>query len=137
LKHDLDSLKLALASAPANHVAAQLTRLVPFLHLAAAPLPNWLYASAGPNRYNPAGIHCVYFGETTEVAQTEYLAAWRRVAGRDQPVATYYAEAFLHRVLDVTSAGTLRALNLSSPQLFKAWRKARYPTVGLNPAGAG
>ena len=110
MKHDLESLKLALANAPSVQVKGQLTRLVPFMHLAAWNPPNWLYASGGPNRYNPAGLHCVYFGETAEVAQAEYEEAWRAFVGHDQPVTTYYAEVVLQRVLDLTKPATLKSL---------------------------
>ncbi len=99
------------------------------MHLAARNPPDWLYASGGRNRYNPAGIHCIYFGEISEVARAEYEEAWRGLAGHDQPVTTYYADVVLHRVLDLTVMATLKGMKLDSTELFKAWRKARHPTV--------
>jgi hypothetical protein len=66
LKHNLASLKAALAKAPAVRAKAKLTRLVPQLDL--GPSPDWLFTSGRPNRYNPAGIECVYFAEAKEVA---------------------------------------------------------------------
>jgi hypothetical protein len=54
--------------------ANKLARIVP--HLALGPSPNWLFASGKPNRYNPAGVNCVYFAETREVAQNEYDDDW-------------------------------------------------------------
>jgi len=70
LKHNLASLKALLRKAPAVNVRTKLTRLVAKLDL--GPSPNWLFTSGKPNRYNPAGVDCVYFGETWEVAQSEY-----------------------------------------------------------------
>ncbi len=84
MKNNLASLEALLRKAPAVNVRTKLTRLVPELDL--GPSPNWLFTSGKPNRYNPAGVDCVYFGETREVAQSEYDNYWKRLAGADQPV---------------------------------------------------
>ncbi len=65
MKHNLASLKAVLKKAPAVNVRTKLTRLVPELDL--GPSPNWLFTSGKPIRYNPAGVDCVYFGETKEL----------------------------------------------------------------------
>ena len=82
MKHDLVSLKAALASAPARTVKGKLARLVPFNELAAYNPPEWLYTSGKPNRYNPFGVLCVYFAEDAEVAAGEYEARWRDLVGQ-------------------------------------------------------
>lgn len=128
MKHNLASLKAALAAAPALSVKANtLARLVPQLALGASP--NWLFTSGKPNRYNPAGVNCVYFAETREVAQEEYDGCWKGLAGANQPVTTYFAEAKLRRVLDLTDRPTLKALGMDVKDLFKNWRRTKHPTI--------
>src|SRR5436190_20765938 len=108
LKHDLDTLKIALEAAPSISVKAELTRLVPFADLVHCTPPNWLYTSGRPNRYNPARVECIYFGGTREVAQAEYDSMWRGIPGEYQPVTTFFADDNLKRVLDLTDASTLK-----------------------------
>ena len=128
MKHDLASLKAALAAAPAVPVKAnKLSRLVPQLALGASP--NWLFTSGKPNRYNPAGVNCVYFSEKRDIAQAEYDDYWKGLAGANQPVTTYFAEARLQRVLDLTDKATLKALGVDAKDLFKNWRRAKHPTL--------
>lgn len=102
---------------------------MPFKDLASYKPPNWLYTSGKANRYNPAGVDCVYFAESREVAQAEYDGMWRGVSGGNQPVVTYCAEISLRRVLDLTDASTLKKLKLDKNNLFKPWRTARRLTV--------
>ncbi len=129
MKHDLPSIKAVLAIARPLALKEQLSRLVPFLDLVAYSPPNWLYTSGKPNRYNPAGIHCVYFAEARSVAQGEYDSIWQGLRGKDQPVTTYTAEVSLKRVLDLTRANVRKALLLTDQELFKSWRRARHPTL--------
>jgi len=127
LKRNLASLKAALKKAPAVKVRTRLTRLVPALDL--GPSPDWLFTSGKPNRYNPAGVDCVYFGGTKEVAEIEYKNYWKGLAASDQPVTTYYAEVALRRVLDLTDDVTLKLLGLNTKDLVTNWRRSRKPTV--------
>jgi hypothetical protein len=127
LKHTLASLKVALKKAPAVSVRTKLTRLVPELDL--GPSPDWLFTSGKPGRYNPAGVDCVYFGETREVAQSEYENYWKRLAGANQPVTTYYAAVVLRRVLDLTDDVTVKALGVNTKDLFTNWRRSKQPTL--------
>ena len=122
MKHELASLKLALAGAPAAAFKAKLVRLVPFKDLVTYHPPNWLYTSGKPNRYNPAGVNCVYFSETKEVAQAEYEAMWQGLVGKDQPATTFYAAVVLRRVLNLADAATLNRLKVDAKDLFKNWR---------------
>ena len=128
MKRDAASLKAALAATPGVEVkATTLARFVP--HLALGASPDWLFTSGKPNRYNPAGVNCVYFAETREVAQVEYDDSWIGLVGAKQPATMYFAEVSLQRVLDLTDAATLKALNLDSKALFKNWRAAKRPTL--------
>ena len=127
MRHDLASLKAALAATPAVKAKARLTRLVPQLDLGASP--DWLFTSGKPNRYNPAGVRCVYFAEVQEVAQAEYDAYWKGTGRGSQPVTTYYCEVVLHRVLDLTDVATLRKLKVDAKDLLKNWRRARHKTL--------
>lgn len=129
MKHDLALLKTALATAPTKAVNAKLFRLVAFKNVVAHNPPNWLYTSGKPNRYNPAGVDCVYFSETREVAQAEYDRMWQGISGESQPFVTFCAEISLQRVLDLTDAATLKKLKLAKSSLFKAWRTVKKPTV--------
>jgi len=107
--------------------ANKLARLVPQLALGASP--NWLFTSGKPNRYNPAGVNCVYFAETRNIAQAEYDDYWKGLAGANQPVTTYFADVRLQRVLDLTNKATLKALGVDAQDLFKNWRRAKHPTL--------
>jgi hypothetical protein len=129
LKHDLASLKKLLEAAPAVPVTAQLVRLVPFADLVAYDPPDWLYTSGRPNRCNPAGIDCVYFGESKEVAQAEYEEMWKGIVGAKQPVTTYHADVALSRVLDLSNSATLQGLEIDAKELSKSWRQTKRPTV--------
>ena len=78
---DLASLKAALPSAPALSMKARLIRRVEYMALASYNPPNWLYTSGKPKRYNPAGVHCVYFGTDVTVTRSEYDQMWKGLAG--------------------------------------------------------
>lgn len=129
MTHDFASLKSALAHTPTRAVKAQLTRLVPFQHLVSSNPPDWLLTFGKPNRYNTAGIECVYFGENKEVAELEYVSQFSRLFGKRQPVTTYYADIVLGRVLDLTDPLILKALRLDAKELSKNWRRAKTPTA--------
>jgi RES domain-containing protein len=90
---------------------------------------NWLYASGAPNRYNPAGVLCVYFSKSKEVADVELAARFRRTKGEFQPVTRFYAELSLSRVLDLTDPKTLKSLSIDTRSLSRNWRLARRPTI--------
>lgn len=96
-----------------------LTKIVP---------PDFLYASQRPNRYNPAGIECVYFSQNEETARLEYERSWAGLSGAKQPFVTYFARVKLHNVLDLTTQATLTQLKLVPQDLHADWRKAAYPT---------
>jgi hypothetical protein len=91
----VESLKAALQSAPAVVVKARLTRRVEFLALARYDPPNWLFTSGKPKRYNPAGVHCVYFGRDVTATRAEYEQMWKGLKGADQPATEFIAEVDL------------------------------------------
>lgn len=127
MKRSLASLKADLAHIDAVRISAGgLARIVP--HIDLGPTPDWLYTSGRPNRYNPRGVDALYFGESREVAQAEYDHSWGGLTGADQPTTTFYAEVSLARVLDLTDASTLNALNLAGTDLLKPWRGKKTTT---------
>ncbi len=126
---DLPSLKAALCAAPAVALRARLTRRVEYLALARYNPPNWLYTSGKPKRFNPAGVHCVYFGTDVVVTRSEYEQMWKGLPGAHQPATEFTAEVSLQRVLDLTSPGIMKALGMVATDLARNWRRARHPTV--------
>lgn len=129
MKHDLASLKRVLAAAPALAVQAKLFRRVEFVALVAYNPPNWLYTSGKPQRYNPAGVQCVYCGADAEVTRSEFEHLWQGLRAADQPATDYCAVVSLRRVLDLTSAATLKVLKVAPADLLKNWRRAKQPTL--------
>jgi hypothetical protein len=77
LKHDLETLKAVLLKAPAVSLEARLTRRVEYGAFARYNPPDWLYTAGKPKRYNPAGVHCVYFGAQVTVTRMEFDEMWR------------------------------------------------------------
>lgn len=129
MSRDLKSLKKGLATAPAIAVKAKLFRRVEFVALVKHNPPNWLYTSGKPQRYNPAGVQCVYFGGDAEVTRAEFDDIWKGLKAADQPATDYRATVVLRRVLDLTSSATLKALKIATKDLFKNWRRAKTPTL--------
>jgi RES domain-containing protein len=128
VSHDLASLKKALASASSIAVKAKLYRRVEFLALAAYSPPNWLYTSGKPQRYNPAGVHCVYFSADPDVTREEFEEIWKGLKAADQPATDFCAQVDLKRVLDMTSETNLKLLKVDKKDLFRNWRRARHLT---------
>jgi RES domain-containing protein len=129
LTHNLASLEAALPEVPALALKARLTRRVEFLALVNYHPPNWLYTSGKAKRYNPAGVHCVYFGTDVDVTRAEYKQMWEGLTGADQPATEFIADVSLERVLDLTSHETLKVLKLTRADLLKNWRRATRLTL--------
>lgn len=119
----------ALSIVPVRGVRATLARIVPLGDLARNSPPEFLFTSGRPNRYNPAGIECVYFSEDDATARLEYARQWAGLRAGKQPVVTYFAEVRLRRVLDLTSARTMEVLELKPRDLHQPWRTAASPTA--------
>jgi RES domain-containing protein len=122
----LQEIAARLQSAPVATFHATLVRCVGLVPLTAHGAPDYLLTSGRANRFNPAGVACVYFSEDEKTARAEYK---RRLgpAGR-QPVGTFFAEARLNKVLDLANSRTCGALRLSARDLRLAWPLARTPT---------
>lgn len=129
MKHDLASLKAALTRAPATVIDTTLIRRVEYLALIKYTPANWLYTSGRANRYNPPGVHCVYFGTDSAVVRSEYEEMWKGLEGEHQPATEYKASVKLHRVLDLTDPATLTWLGVTEDDLFAPWRFSKDATV--------
>ena len=121
----LATIRRRLESARGTEIEGVYVRVVPFIPLTRISPPNWLFASGRPNRYNPASVECVYFSEDERTARAEYE---NRALGR-QPVVIYYAQVRLKRVLDLSSANTIKTLGITKNDLFAPWCTSKRPTV--------
>lgn len=91
--------------------------------------PSFLLVTGKPGRYNPDGVHCVYWGEDPEQSLLEYRRYMESI-GLDpdsSPFTTYAAEAKL-AVLDLGDPGILGELDLTEADLHTGWRTSRAPT---------
>jgi hypothetical protein len=68
-----------LETVPVIELRATLARMVPLRDLVKNAPPDFLFTSGKPNRYNPAGIECVYFSEDESTARLEYTRKWRNL----------------------------------------------------------
>ena len=123
-----EQLLRTLAAAPVHPLRGTLVRCVALLNLTAAGAPDYLFASGRPNRYNPAGVNCVYFSQDLRTALAEYLRPFGTGAGEFQPLGTYFAEVDLANILDLAREPTRRALRLKPADLTACWRGAPKPT---------
>jgi len=126
--NELAAIARRLARSSRITVQALLVRRVPLEALTNILPPNFLYPSNRANRYNPAGIECVYFSEDEDTAKLEYERYWAGSIGDKQPFVTYFARVKLHNVLDLTTPATLSLLRLQPQDLHEDWRKATSPT---------
>jgi RES domain-containing protein len=119
----------ALKSVPFIEARGILARMVPLGDLIKNSPPDFLFASGKPNRYNPAGIQCVYFSENETTARLEYARQWAGLRPAQQPLVTYFAEVRLRRALDLSSGKILEILKLTPRDLRQPWRGAGKPTM--------
>jgi len=87
---------------------------------------DYLFISGKPNRFNTAGVNCVYFAEDEPTAAVEYE---RHTRPLKQPFATYFAEVEFAAVLDLCSPTTAKALGLTARDLQANWVRAKRPTA--------
>jgi len=120
------AIAAALPSAPARKLWATLVRRVPLSPLLEPGAVDYLFTSGRPYRFNTAGVRCVYFAEDEATAAAEYERHTRPLR---QPFATFFAEVELAAVLDLCSAGTLKALSLTPRDLQANWARAKRPTA--------
>jgi RES domain-containing protein len=118
----LKTIARRLAGVSCVPFRAVLARRVPLLSLIRISPPDFLHTSGKPGRYNPAGVLCVYFGEDEDTARLEYERLWVGTPAQKQPVGLYFARIRLTKVLDLTSAATLKKLKLLNADLHRSWR---------------
>jgi RES domain-containing protein len=116
-----DELRQRLESIEPIVVASKWVNKTTFADLSKNVPPNWLYTSGDANRYNPKGVHCVYFAADERTAQAEFLKRADEKKGPDQPIVTYFADIRLRRVLDLTQGAVVRQLRISRAQLLVEW----------------
>lgn len=129
MTYDLASLQAGISGVRATPLSGKLARVVQLHGLESIDPHEWLYLSGRAYRYNLGGANCIYFSETRDVAQLEYDSYWRGLPGEYQPVATYYADISVARVLDLTDAAILTQLAIDRKDLFIPWRTAKRPTL--------
>ena len=125
---ELEGIELALLAAPVRPLRATLVRCVALLPLTASGTPDYLFTSGQANRYNPAGVRCVYFSEDEATARLEYARRFGTSRGAQQPLGTYFAEVSLTKVLDLGDARTRDTLELKLKVLGAAWQLAKRHT---------
>jgi len=125
---DEEAIRAALAGAPVQPLRATLVRCVALLPLTAGVTPDYLLASGRANRYNPAGVDCIYFSEDERTARAEYGRRFGRGASAFQPLGTYFAEVELTKVLNLEDEPTRHALQLEAKDMTVRWEFAHKAT---------
>ena len=105
--------------------AIPLERIVERRVLESRRPPDFLFTSGRPNRYNPAGVECVYFSADGATAGAEFDRYWQ---GKTTQRVLYFCRASA-RVLDLTDVNVRATLGLHEADLFGPWRLAASPTV--------
>jgi hypothetical protein len=123
-----ESIHAALAGAPVQPLQATLVRCVALLPLTAAGAPDYLFTSGRANRYNPAGVECIYFSEDERTVRAEFARRFGVGAGALQPIGTYFAEVDLAGILNLEALPTRNALKLKTSDLSVRWELARKTT---------
>jgi RES domain-containing protein len=113
-----------LPEVPVRPYQGRLQRIVNLTALQSKTPPDFFFASGRPNRYNPRGVHCLYFSEDAETAEAERARYWEGQPGEHQPRVTYFAEVTLGSVLDLENEAVLTALHLQPSDLHLPWRFA-------------
>jgi RES domain-containing protein len=106
----------------------RLVRCVPALDFLDNDPPTYLYASGSAGRWNPEGVDCLYFSETSHVADLEYRRAFAVRTSFTEPKLTFVAEVDLKHIIDFEKSDVRKAFDLSREDLFEPWRKAPSPT---------
>jgi RES domain-containing protein len=114
-----------LLKAPSRPLHTRLVRRVPMLDMIQLPPINFLFTSGKANRFNTAGIECIYFAEDEETARAEYE---RHNLRGDQPVTTYFADVRLTAILDLCDPSVRKACGVTLRQMRAAWVGAARPT---------
>jgi RES domain-containing protein len=124
----LETIEDALKAAPVRPLAGMLVRCVALLPLTESGTPDYLFTSGQANRFNPAGVRCVYFSEDEATARLEYARRFGGSHGARQPLGIYFAEVSLARVVDLADPAAKNAFKLRPKDLALAWHLAKTPT---------
>lgn len=94
-----------------------LARYVPKKAFDRGTPPSYLYASGALNRCNPAGVHCIYFGEGPETARAEFDSYYTK------PLAElgYYARVGLRAIVDLTDPATRSHFGLKDTDFTRSY----------------
>ena len=125
---DPDSFPDILTFAPTISIHVIMARRVPAIMLHSQTPPDYLFTSGKKARYSEGGIRCIYFSGNEEAAIAEY----ERVLSpedRIQPATTFWAEAKLDKVIDLTDPESLELFGLVQTDLQVTWRLASTPTL--------
>jgi RES domain-containing protein len=126
---DAEHFAALLTSAPARKLCATFVRRVQLIPMIESAPVDFLFTSGKPNRFNPAGISCIYFAEDEATAAAEFA---RHFVAKREPVVTYFAQVQLRTVLDLCDVRALTALDLNPADLRIPWVGARRPTATQN-----
>ncbi len=98
---------------------------------------DYLYTSGKENRYNPAGMACLYMSLEETTARAEFRRQFRGLSvGAHQPVCSFFADLVLRRVLDARDGATLAHLSLTFSELESDWGYGLPPSVSQRLAKA-
>ena len=125
---ELAAIEVALRAVPVRPLQATLVRCMALLPLTAGGTPDYLFTSGKANRYNPAGVRCVYFSEDEATARREYARRFGPTGGAQQPLGIYFAAVSLTKVVDLGDAATRDALKLKPKDLAAPWQLAKKAT---------
>ncbi len=125
---EIETIEQALKAAPVRPLEGILVRCVALLPLTEGGTPDYLFTSGKANRFNPAGVRCVYFSEDETTARLEYARRFGSSPGARQPLGTFFAEVSLTKVVDLADPATRTAFKLKPRHLALAWYLAKTPT---------
>ncbi|HMO49812.1 MAG TPA: RES family NAD+ phosphorylase [Kiritimatiellia bacterium] len=117
-----------LVTAPTISIDSLVARRVPDDILHSNVPPDYLFTSGKKARYSVAGVHCAYFAADEITAIAEYEKDLLS-GNRFQPVTTFWAEAKLGKVIDLTNPDCLYHFGLVTADLQVTWRLASSPTL--------
>lgn len=116
-----------LKTVPTTRVEGIVVRVVADAALHHTKQPDFLYTSGKPNRYNMAGVECVYFSADESTARAELSRALTIPGNTFQPLTTFWAKVSLGTVLDLTNPKIRAYVGLTRNDLNQDWRGAAKP----------
>lgn len=117
-----------LVTAPTISIHSLVARRVPDNILHSKVPPDYLFTSGKKARYSETGDRCIYFSENEATAIAEYEKDLP-FGNHFQPVTTFWAEAKLGKVIDLTDSICLAHFGLVESDLQVTWRLASAPIL--------